>query len=67
MATTKAQKIEALSDFLESHGAVPEGHSLHDGPGCQNHGEAFGKLAGELLELVEDNYGYAEADGAPSA
>lgn len=55
---TPEQKIQAIGDFLESHGAQPRGHSLHDGIGCPDHREAFNELAAELLELEADNYGY---------
>jgi len=58
MATRK-QKIEELAGFLElnAHAQVSD-HSSHDGLGCQGHSEAFEGLAAELLELIEDNYGY---------
>lgn len=57
---TREQKIQAISDFLESNGAQPRGHSLHDGIGCPAHREAFEELAVEFLELEADNYGFAD-------
>jgi len=62
MATTREQKIEALSDFLENRASAhPRGHSFLDGIGCPDHDKAFGEVAEELLKLIEDeNYGYEE-------
>jgi len=66
MALTKAQKLEALSEFLETRAqAKIDGHSAQDGTDCPAHDTAFEWLANELLELVEDNYGYAEETAEP--
>ena len=68
---TKEQKLNALSEFLETRAqARTDGHSAQDGIDCPAHDIAFEWLANELLELVEGNYGYAEAealDGATEA
>lgn len=66
MAATRQQKIEALSEFLETRAqARPRGHSSLDGIGCPDHDGAFEGLAAELLELIEeDGYGYAGQEPA---
>lgn len=57
---TREQKLQSLMDFLEvSAFASIDGHSMHDGPGCKGHEEAFTAKAQELLSLIEEeNYGY---------
>lgn len=64
----RSHQIQALSDFLEFRAnAKIGGHTSHDGPGCNGHQEAFHELAEDLLELIEDDFGYGETPEAQAA
>lgn len=61
----RENQINGLAHFLEFQAnANTKGHDSNDGAACVGHREAFEALAVELLELIEDDYGYGETPEA---